>query len=110
MSLNSNVVAALLQVSRTAAATEAETPVEPAPLANPVAGEEQFYMYCVPGAVFEAHDGSRWLIEEHTDMNLFYISDVLYPRRKVMVPVDKIRQSIAAWINPVQIRIDPPKA
>ena len=80
---------------------------QPNPL-NPLSGDETFYTYLMPGAVFQAHDGSQWEIEAYNMTGTVEITNRWIPRTHGIVPVADIRRSIHSWIEPVLLRIPPP--
>lgn len=79
----------------------------PNPL-SPVQGDETFYTYCMPGAVFQAHDGSQWMILEYEWNGRIQIENRWNPNINANVPVADIRRSIDAWVDPVYIKVPPP--
>jgi hypothetical protein len=78
----------------------------PNPL-SPIQGDEVFFMYLYPGAVFQAHDGSQWFIEDYSYSGAVDITNRWYPRMNAIVSVYDVRRSIAAWIEPVQQTVPP---
>ena len=79
----------------------------PNPL-SPIEGDEIFFTYLIPGARFQAHDGSWWDIEEYDWDGKVAIRDPWNARRFSIVSVYDIRRSIHSWIEPVQQRVPPP--
>jgi len=79
----------------------------PNPL-SPIMGDEAFFTYLMPGAVFEAHDGSQWLITAYDWDSRVEIENRWYPRQIANVGQADIRRSIAMWIEPVNVRVPPP--
>jgi hypothetical protein len=70
---------------------------------SPVGGDHAFYTYFVPGAIFQAKDGSSWQIESiPAEGNGFCrIRNVWYPREEATIPQAQIRKTIDMWIYPV---------
>jgi hypothetical protein len=81
----------------------------PNPL-SPIMGDEAFFTYMIPGAVFEAHDGSQWLITSYDWDARVEIQNRWYPRQVANVGTQDIRRSIAMWVEPVNVRVPPPVA
>src|SRR5208337_2185276 len=79
----------------------------PNPL-SPVEGDEMFFMYMIPGATFQAHDGSQWTILEYTWDGAVHIENRWYPRLNAIVSIDHVRQSISQWVDPIQITVPAP--
>lgn len=79
----------------------------PNPL-SPVEGDEIFFAYLIPGAIFQAHDGSEWWIESYTAPDEIEITNRWYPRINAVVSVNDIRRSIHQWVEPVTQTIPPP--
>jgi hypothetical protein len=79
----------------------------PNPL-SPVEGDEVFFAYMIPGAIFQAHDGSQWWIEAYDYRGQVEISNRWYPRIHAQVSVYDIRRSIDQWVEPVQVTVPPP--
>lgn len=79
----------------------------PNPL-SPIQGDDDFYTYMMPGAVFEAHDGSQWLITAYEWDGRVEIQNRWYPRRVANVPLSDVRRSIAMWVEPVNVRVPAP--
>jgi hypothetical protein len=77
---------------------------------SPLQGDEAFFTYLLPGAIYQAHDGSTWEIEEYDFEGKVRISNPWYPRRQGVVSVQDIRRSIYAWIDPVHVPVPPPPA
>ena len=69
---------------------------------SPVLGDHAFYTYLVPGAVFQAKDGTYWDIENVADTGYCRIRNKFYPREEVTCHVSDIRRTIHAWVDPVQ--------
>lgn len=69
---------------------------------SPVGGDHAFYTYFVPGAIFQAKDGSMWLIENlPTEGNGFVrIRNVWYPREEATIPQQRVRETIDMWVYP----------
>lgn len=79
----------------------------PNPL-SPIGGDETFYTFLIPGAVFQAHDGSQWEILEYEWNGRIEIENRWIPRQHANIPVADLRRSIHSWIEPVQVRVAPP--
>ena len=79
----------------------------PNPL-SPIQGDEIFFTYMIPGAVFQSHDGQQWLIEEYDWDGRVEITNRWYPRMNAQVSLNDVRRSIAAWIEPIQQTVPPP--
>jgi hypothetical protein len=76
---------------------------------SPTGGDDMFFMYLIPGAKFQAKDGSQWLILDYLWEGMVEIENVWYPRLKPIISIQQLRRTIAAWIEPVQVTIpDPP--
>ena len=56
----------------------------------------------MPGAVFEAKDGSQWDIENVADTGYVRIRNRWYPREEITLHLSDLRKTIHAWIEPVQ--------
>ena len=69
---------------------------------SPALGDHAFYTYCVPGAVFEAKDGSQWDIENVADTGYVRIRNRWYPREEITLHLSDLRKTIHAWIEPIQ--------
>lgn len=69
---------------------------------NPAKGDHAFYTYCVPGARFEAQDGTHWEIENIADTGYVRIRNLWYPREELTIPMTQLRETIHAWIEPVE--------
>lgn len=69
---------------------------------SPVLGDHAFYTYYVPGAAYEAKDGTHWDIENIADTGYARIRNRWYPREEVTLHTSDIRKTIHAWIEPVQ--------
>lgn len=79
----------------------------PNPL-SPIQGDEIFFTYMMSGAVFQAHDGSQWMIDEYDWDGRVEITNRWYPRLTAQVSVNDVRNAIAAWIEPIQQVVPPP--
>lgn len=79
----------------------------PNPL-SPVEGDELFFSYMWPGAVFRSHDGNDWQIEAYDWTGQVEISNRWYPRVRAQVSVYDVRRAIHSWIEPVQQLVPPP--
>jgi len=75
---------------------------------SPVEGDEIFFTYMIPGAIFQSHDGSLWNILDYEWDGRVEIENVWYPRTHAQVSLDDIRRSIHAWVVPVQQTVPPP--
>lgn len=76
---------------------------------SPTDGDHQFFTYLIPGAVWQALDGSIWVVEEITPNGLYNCKNQWYPREWKMMTRDEIRNTIEAWIDPVLQHVPPPK-
>jgi hypothetical protein len=79
----------------------------PNPL-SPVEGDEVFFAYMMPGAIFQAHDGSQWWILGYDYRGQVEIENRWYPRIHAQVSVYDVRRSIDQWIEPIQQTVPPP--
>jgi hypothetical protein len=79
----------------------------PNPL-SPIQGDEIFFMYMMPGAVFQSHDGQQWIIEAYDWDGRVELTNRWYPRMNAQVSVNDVRRSISAWIEPIQQTVPPP--
>ena len=79
----------------------------PNPL-SPVEGDELFFAYCWPSAVFQSHDGHQYWIEDIDFDGQAVITDRWYPRVQARVSLYDIRRSIHSWVEPVQVTVPPP--
>jgi hypothetical protein len=76
---------------------------------SPVGGDHAFYTYCVPGARFQAQDGTTWDLETVTDFGTARIRNLWYPREERTISVVpggpipglSLRETIDRWIEPV---------
>jgi len=70
---------------------------------SPVAGDHAFFTYFVPGAVFQAKDGSQWQVENipTEGSGLVRIRNIWYPREEATIPQARIRETIDMWVFPV---------
>lgn len=75
---------------------------------SPVQGDETFYTFMIPGSVFQAHDGSQWLVLEYEWNARVYIENRWYPNISAIVTVSDVRRSIDAWVDPVYVKVPPP--
>jgi hypothetical protein len=75
---------------------------------SPVQGDETFYTFLIPGSVFQAHDGSQWLVLEYEWDARVYIENRWYPAISANVSVEDVRRSIDAWVDPVYVKVPPP--
>jgi len=69
---------------------------------SPAMGDHAFYTYLVPGAVFEAKDGTQWDIENIADTGYVRIRNRWYPREEITMHTSDLRKTIHAWVEPVQ--------
>jgi hypothetical protein len=80
----------------------------PNPL-SPIEGDEAFFAYLIPGAVFQSHDGQQWVIDNYNagayGVELY---NRWYPRQRAFVNIDDVRRSIHSYVEPVQATIPPP--
>jgi hypothetical protein len=79
----------------------------PNPL-SPIQGDEVFFTYCWPGAVFQSHDGQQWLIEAYDFFGQLQITNRWYPRMQAQVSIADVRRSIDQWVEPIQVNVPPP--
>jgi hypothetical protein len=79
----------------------------PNPL-SPIEGDEIFFAYLIPGAIFQAHDGTEWWIDSYTAPDEISISNRWYPRINAFVSIDDIRRSIHQWVEPITQTVPPP--
>lgn len=79
----------------------------PNPL-SPVEGDEIFYAYMIPGAKFQARDGSQWNILDYPYQGIVHIENVWYPRVNAQVNLNDIRRSIEQWVEPIQQYVPAP--
>lgn len=86
-------------------AAEAKNPDE----LNPYAGDRLFYAYLVPGAIYQALDGSQWRLVRITENGLYAVSNIWYPRGEKLLTRDELRQTIESWIDPVLQHVPPPR-
>jgi hypothetical protein len=74
---------------------------------SPIQGDEIFFTYMIPGAVFQSHDGQQWEIEQYTYQGQVEISNRWYPRLHAQVSIYDIRRSIHSWVEPIQQLVPP---
>lgn len=79
----------------------------PNPL-SPVEGDEVFFAYMIPGAKFQARDGSQWQIVDYAWQGAVHIENVWYPRLQARVSINDVRRSIEQWIEPIQQYVPAP--
>jgi len=79
----------------------------PNPL-SPIEGDEMFFAYMIPGAKFQARDGSQWNILDYPWQGIVHIENVWYPRINAQVSLNDVRRSIEQWVEPVQVFIAAP--
>jgi hypothetical protein len=77
---------------------------------GPLQGDEAFFAYCLPGAIFQDKQGQTWQIEEYDFEGKVRISNIWYPRLQAVVNIQDVRNSIYAWTDPVQQVVPPPPA
>jgi len=79
----------------------------PSPL-SPIEGDEIFFAYMIPGAVFQDHAGSEWNILSYSSNDDIEIENRWYPRSTPHVSLWDIRRSIHQWIEPITQTVPPP--
>jgi hypothetical protein len=79
----------------------------PNPL-SPIEGDWAFFAYALPGAAFQARDGSEWTILSYDYMGEMEIENRWYPAIHPRVNLSDIRRSIYQWIEPVTQVVPPP--
>jgi hypothetical protein len=79
----------------------------PNPL-SPLQGDEIFFAYMIPGAAFQARDGSQWNILDYPWQGYLQIENRWYPRLGGRVGINDIRRSIEQWIEPIQQYVPAP--
>jgi len=79
----------------------------PNPL-SPVEGDEIFFAYMIPGAIFQAHDGTEWWIDSYTSPDEVEITNRWYPRVHSFVSLNDVRRSIHQWVEPITQTVPPP--
>jgi hypothetical protein len=79
----------------------------PNPL-SPIEGDQIFFAYMIPGAKFQARDGSQWNILDYPWQGMVHIENVWYPRLNAQVNLNDVRRSIEQWVEPIQAFIPPP--
>jgi hypothetical protein len=80
-------------------------------LPNPLSvfeGDDVFFGYMIPGATFQAHDGSEWNILGYGSNDDIEIENRWYPRLTGHASLWDIRRSIHQWIEPIQQIVPPP--
>ena len=75
---------------------------------SPIQGDSDFFTYMIPGAVFEALDGSQWLITDYSWDGRVEIQNRWYPRQVANVTTNDVRRSIAMWVEPVNVKVPGP--
>ena len=75
---------------------------------SPILGDADFFTYLIVGAVFEALDGSQWLITAYEWDGRVEIQNRWYPRQIANVSTDDVRRCIAAWVEPVNVKVPAP--
>jgi hypothetical protein len=76
---------------------------------NPTGGDHLFYTYLIPGAAWQALDGSQWIIEEITANDIYVCKNWWYPREIKRMRRNEIRKTIESWIDPVLQHVPPPR-
>lgn len=80
----------------------------PNPL-SPIEGDACFFMYMIPGAVFQSHDGQQWVVDDYNAAAYgVELYNRWYPRLRAFVNLDDVRRSIHSWVEPVQAVVPPP--
>jgi hypothetical protein len=79
----------------------------PNPL-SPIQGDDIFFAYMIPGAVFQDLAGHQWLIDEYDYDGKVGITNRWYPRLQAQVSIGDVRRSIHQWVEPVQQFVPPP--
>lgn len=79
------------------------TEPNPADINSPVGGDHAFFTYFVPGAIFQAKDGSTWQVEAipAESSGMCRIRNVWYPREEATIPQTRVRETIDMWVYPV---------
>ena len=80
---------------------------QPNPL-SPILNDGDFFTYLAPGAVFEALDGSQWLITAYDWDGRVEIENRWYPRQVANCSTNDVRRSIAMWVEPVNVKVPAP--
>jgi hypothetical protein len=75
---------------------------------SPLGGDEIFFAYMIPGAAFQAHDGSQWNIIDYPWQNFVTVENRWYPRLQGRVNLNDVRRSIEQWIEPIQQYVPAP--
>jgi hypothetical protein len=76
---------------------------------SPLGGDNIFYSFLIPGAVFQDKNGDQWEILSYEWNGRVEIENRWYPSQSnANVPVADIRRSIHSWVEPVQIKVPPP--
>lgn len=75
---------------------------------SPIEGDEIFFCYLIPGSIFQAHDGSEWMIQNYGSPDEIEIYNRWYPALNPIVSISDIRRSIASWISPITQTVPPP--
>lgn len=79
----------------------------PNPL-SPIQGDEVFFAYMIPGAIFQSHDGQEWWIDSYTSPDEVEITNRWYPRLHAFVSLNDVRRSIHQWVEPITQTVPPP--
>jgi hypothetical protein len=79
----------------------------PNPL-SPIEGDQIFFAYMIPGAAFQAKDGSQWNILDYPWQGMVHIENRWYPRINAHVNLNDVRRSIDQWVEPIQQTVPPP--
>src|SRR5574343_926182 len=64
---------------------------------SPILGDQDFFCCLIPGAIFEAHDGSQWIITAYEWDARVEIQNRWYTRIHANVTTNDIRRSISMW-------------
>jgi len=73
----------------------------PNPL-SPLEGDEMFFAYMIPGAVFQSRDGGQWNVLDYPWQGVVHIENRWYPRLQGQVNLNDVRRSIEQWVEPIQ--------
>lgn len=75
---------------------------------SPIQGDADFFTYMITGAVFEALDGSQWVITDYSWDGRVEIQNRWYPRQIANVTTNDVRRSISMWVEPVNVKVPAP--
>lgn len=75
---------------------------------SPTQGDEIFWAYFIPGAVFLDQNGQYWELQEITDSGRVILTNWWHPRIEMQVSVQDVRRSIQSWVEPIQQAVPPP--